>query len=176
MTDFIPTIDGIMMLDGDGGRLFSKCYNGMTETEQEEFEKKCFNKSKGSSARNEPDVLSIAGYSIIFKVISSDVFLYVYAKNTENELVSLTVLQTIEQSLSQLLRSPSKRSVLENLDMLLLLIDEIIDDGMILEDDSSAVVQRVVMQNNDDDGRGQTLPQALQQAKDEIGRSLISFR
>lgn len=68
-----------------------------------------------------------------------------------------------------------KRSLVENLDLLLLSIDEILDDGSILETDAKAVVGRVCMMGSAD-GKDvpiseQTFSQALQTARDQLVKS-----
>jgi len=55
-----------------------------------------------------------------------------------------SALQAFFDAASLLLRNqPEKRSVLENLDMVLLCLDEVIDDGIIIETDSTTIASRV---------------------------------
>lgn len=71
----------------------------------------------------------------------------------------------------------SKKTLVENLDLLLLSIDEIVDEGLILETDSTVVVSRVCMVGGGADGgkdvplSEQTFTQALQTARDQLVRS-----
>ena len=70
----------------------------------------------------------------------------------------------------------SKKTVVENLDLLLLSIDEIIDDGLVLETDSLVVVSRVCMVGSADNKQDvplseQSFSQALQTARDQLVRS-----
>jgi hypothetical protein len=70
----------------------------------------------------------------------------------------------------------SKKTLVENLDLLLLSIDEIIDDGLILETDSNLVVGRVCMvggggADKDVPLSEQTFTQALQTARDQLVKS-----
>lgn len=52
------------------------------------------------------------------------------AATSENELIVLSVLYALEETMSNLLRNMvSKYVVVDNLDLLLLAIDEIVDDG-----------------------------------------------
>ena len=77
--------------------------------------------------------------------------------------------------LSSLRNQVSKRTLVENLDLLLLSIDEIIDDGLILETDSNLVVGRVCMvgggDNKDVPLSEQSFTQALQTARDQLVKS-----
>ena len=71
----------------------------------------------------------------------------------------------------------SKKTLVENLDLLLLSIDEIIDDGLILETDSNLVVGRVCMvggggaDQKDVPLSEQSFTQALQTARDQLVKS-----
>lgn len=59
-----------------------------------------------------------------------DLMFYVVGDDDENEIVLFTVLTALTDALSILLRGAvDKRSVLENLDLLLLSIDEVVDGG-----------------------------------------------
>lgn len=73
-----------------------------------------------------------------------DLIIYLVGSNDENELILNSVLNGLYDSISMLLRHQiEKRSILENLDMVLLALDETIDDGIILETDSTAIASRV---------------------------------
>lgn len=61
---------------------------------------------------------------------SLDLILYFISKPIENELMIATVLTSLTDALTMLLRnSLEKRAVLENLDLVLLCLDETVDDG-----------------------------------------------
>jgi hypothetical protein len=61
---------------------------------------------------------------------SLDLISYIIGPATENELMLNSALQVFFDAVSLLLRNQvEKRSVLENLDMVLLCLDEVIDDG-----------------------------------------------
>ena len=61
---------------------------------------------------------------------SLDLILYLISKPIENELMIATVLTSLTDALTMLLRnSLEKRAVLENLDLVLLCLDETVDDG-----------------------------------------------
>jgi hypothetical protein len=120
---------------------------------------------------------------LVYKVIN-DLIFYVAGTSSENELILQAVLQALDETLSNLLKNQvSKKSVVENLDLLLLSIDEIVDDGLVLETDSQIVVGRVCMVGQGADGSGgvaagkdvplseQSFTQALQTARDQLVRS-----
>jgi hypothetical protein len=46
-----------------------------------------------------------------------------------------------------------RRSLLDNLDLLMLTVDELVDGGTILETDSTAIVSRVLMYGRREGGR-----------------------
>lgn len=61
---------------------------------------------------------------------SLDLIFYLIGPATENEIMLQATLQAFYDAVSMLLRNQvEKRSVLENLDMVLLCLDETIDDG-----------------------------------------------
>ena len=65
---------------------------------------------------------------------SGDVFIYIVGSPQENELILSSVLSCLEESLQTLFQSEAsvsieKRTLVDNLDMLLLTVDEILDDG-----------------------------------------------
>ena len=69
---------------------------------------------------------------------SGDIFLYIIGAPEENELILSSVLSCLEESLQTLFNSDAvesaqldKRTLIENLDMLLLTVDEIIDEGCV---------------------------------------------
>jgi hypothetical protein len=158
---------------------------------------------------------------LVYKVIN-DIIMYVVGNTAENELILQSVLQALDETVSNLLKSVSrhriatarrrqrgaelashgdtegialisplpvsvrvlirrnqvsKKTLVENLDLLLLSIDEIIDDGLILETDSNLVVGRVCMvggggaDNKDVPLSEQTFTQALQTARDQLVKS-----
>jgi hypothetical protein len=117
---------------------------------------------------------------LVYKVIA-DLIFYVAGKGDENELILQAVLQALDETMANLLKGQvSKKTVVENLDLLLLSIDEIVDDGLILETDAQVVVGRVCMVGQGADGgvagkdvplSEQTFSQALQTARDQLVRS-----
>lgn len=61
-----------------------------------------------------------------------------------------SVLESIYESIATLLRgSVDKRTMLDNLELILLAIDEVLDHGHIMELDAQAIVNRVLMRGGD---------------------------
>lgn len=107
---------------------------------------------------------------------SHDLRFYIIASHAENELIAVSVLETLYEALHNLLRGVvDRQTVLENLDLVLLAIDELVDGGLILETDPDIIVSRVAMT---DDGieqslTEQTITQALATAREQLSRNLL---
>lgn len=66
---------------------------------------------------------------VVYKFIG-DLMFYVTGHQAENEVILAAVLQGFYDSISLLLRNAvEKKTVLENLDLVLLAMDEIVDGG-----------------------------------------------
>ena len=78
------------------------------------------------------DVIIYDSYLALYKH-SLDLIIYVIGPQTENELMLNAALTAYTDAVSMLLRNQfEKRSVLENLDLVLLCLDETIDEGYAL--------------------------------------------
>ena len=139
------------------------------------FERSLYQKTIRSSARNDPEVVVFDGNIVVYKFIS-DVHFYVTAEDHENELILLSVLQGFFESISLLLRGMvEKRSILENLDLVLLVLDELVDGGVILETDPGVIANRVSMRGADSETplTEQSFAQAIASAREQISRNLL---
>ena len=106
----------------------------------------------------------------------SDLHFYVTGSVDENEIILATVLNGFYDSVSLLLRGVlEKRTVLENLDLVLLTLDEIVDGGLILETDANVIANRVSMRGADGDTplTEQSFSQALASAKEQLTKNLL---
>ena len=75
------------------------------------------------------DILLYSNHLVLYKS-SIDLTFYVVGPEYENELMLQNVLYAFHDAVSLLLRHQvEKRSVLENLDLVVLALDETIDDG-----------------------------------------------
>nr|CAD7568649.1 unnamed protein product [Timema californicum] len=142
------TVKGMAILDNDGNRILAKYYDKNvfpTAKEQKTFEKNLFNKTHRANA----EIIMLDGLTCVYRS-NVDLFFYVMGSSHENELILMSVLNCLYDSVSHILRkNVEKRVVLENLDIVMLAMDEICDGGIIMEADSSAVVQRVALRTDD---------------------------
>ncbi|XP_070403095.1 coatomer subunit zeta-2 isoform X3 [Nothobranchius furzeri] len=136
------TVKAIFILDNDGNRLVSKYYDPELHTsmkEQKIFESNIF--SKTHKADNE--IAFLEGTTVVYKS-SIDLLFYVVGSAQENELMLMSVLNCLFDSLSHILRkNVERRCLLENMEGVFLVVDEIIDGGVILESDPQQVLQKV---------------------------------
>eukprot|EP00968_Pinguiococcus_pyrenoidosus_P005320 scaffold340_cov256-Pinguiococcus_pyrenoidosus.AAC.44 len=78
----------------------------------------------------------------------SDTLFFVLGDENENEVFLAAVLDGLVDSLSSLLRGQiDRRTLLDNLALVLLTIDEICDSGLVLETDAQAIASRVLMRS-----------------------------
>eukprot|EP00850_Spirogloea_muscicola_P006441 SM000030S11450 [mRNA] locus=s30:699532:700836:- [translate_table: standard] len=172
-----PEIKNILLLDADGKRVAVKYYSDDWPTLAAKlgFEKSVFNKTQRINARTEAEIGMIDGFVVVYK-FAADLHFYVTGGDEENELILATVLQAFFEAVSILLRGAmEKKTVLENLDLVLLCLDEIVDGGIILENDPNVIAGRVAMRGADTDLplSEQTISQALATAKEHLARSLL---
>uniref|UniRef100_A0A8C2BT07 Coatomer subunit zeta n=1 Tax=Cyprinus carpio TaxID=7962 RepID=A0A8C2BT07_CYPCA len=125
------TVKAVLIMDNDGERLYAKYYDDTYPTvkEQKAFEKNIFNKTH----RTDSEIALLEGLTVVYKS-NIDLYFYVIGSSHENELMLMSVLNCLFDSLSQMLRkNVEKRALLENMEGLFLAVDEIVDGG--LEDD-----------------------------------------
>nr|XP_020010818.1 coatomer subunit zeta-2 isoform X1 [Castor canadensis] len=157
------TIKAVFILDNDGNRLLAKYYDDTFPSmkEQTVFEKNVFNKT----SRTESEIAFFGGMTIVYKS-SIDLFLYVVGSSHENELMLMSVLTCLFDSLSHVLRkNVEKRWLLENMDGAFLVLDEIVDGGVILESDPQQVIQKVNFRTDDSGLTEQSVAQLQRQKK-----------
>jgi len=177
----IPAINTILVLDNEGQRIAVNYFSNSKLTDikdQESFEKRIFAKTSKGSIKSDAEIILFENCVAVYKAVS-DAYFYVISDAGENELLVLSVLQALEESMSDLLRDQvNKCSLVENLDLLLLTIDEIVDDGNIVETDSSQVTNRVAQKGLEKmeggaQGGDQTFAQAMNSAKDQFYKSFV---
>uniref|UniRef100_A0A9L0TFN2 Coatomer subunit zeta n=1 Tax=Equus caballus TaxID=9796 RepID=A0A9L0TFN2_HORSE len=95
------TIKAVFILDNDGHRLLAKYYDDTFPSmkEQMAFEKNVFNKT----SRTDSEIAFFGGMTIVYKS-SIDLFLYVVGSSHENELMLMSVLTCLFESLNHVLR------------------------------------------------------------------------
>eukprot|EP00004_Rigifila_ramosa_P013273 TRINITY_DN2925_c0_g1_i1.p2 TRINITY_DN2925_c0_g1~~TRINITY_DN2925_c0_g1_i1.p2 ORF type:complete len:182 (-),score=62.58 TRINITY_DN2925_c0_g1_i1:23-544(-) len=166
-------VNSVLILDADGKRIVAQYFNDTfpTKAAQLKYEKDLFAKT----SRANSEILLFEGQVTVYRG-GSDVFFYVSGGQEENELVLSHVLGVLYDSLAQMLRNQvDKRTLQDNMEIVLLTLDEIFDDGIILESDSAVVVQRVSLRGAEGEPSlaEQTFSQALQSAKEQIAKSLL---
>ncbi|XP_043235638.1 coatomer subunit zeta-1-like isoform X2 [Amphibalanus amphitrite] len=165
-------VKGMVILDNDGNRILTKYYDKETfptAKEQKAFEKNLFSKTHRASA----EIIMLDGLTCIYKS-NVDLFFYVMGSSQENELILMTVLNCLYESVSMILRkNVEKRALLDNIDVVMLAMDEICDNGIIMEADSGAVLQRVAVRTDDIPLGEQTVAQVLQSAREQLKWSLL---
>uniref|UniRef100_A0A8C0YLW4 Coatomer subunit zeta n=1 Tax=Cyprinus carpio carpio TaxID=630221 RepID=A0A8C0YLW4_CYPCA len=122
------TVKAVLIMDNDGERLYAKYYDDTYPTvkEQKAFEKNIFNKTH----RTDSEIALLEGLTVVYKS-NIDLYFYVIGSSHENELMLMSVLNCLFDSLSQMLRkNVEKRALLENMEGLFLAIDEIVDGGL----------------------------------------------
>lgn len=115
-------------MDNDGNRLLAKYYDKNilpTVKEQKTFEKNLFNKTH----RSNTEIIMLDGLTVVYKS-NVDLFFYVMGSTHENELILLSVLNCLYDSISLILKkNVEKKTVMENLEIIMLAFDEICDGG-----------------------------------------------
>ncbi|KAK9836146.1 hypothetical protein WJX81_004488 [Elliptochloris bilobata] len=177
----VPVVKSMLLLDSEGKRIAVKYYapEWATVTAQANYERSVFSKTSRTNARLEAEITTFSDVIVVYKFLG-DLMFYVTGSQDENELILYQVLQGFYESISLLLRGAvEKKTVLENLDLVLLAMDETVDGGLILETDPSTIASRVAMRGADADVplaeqlRNQTFSKALATAKEQIARSLL---
>ncbi|KAF8564558.1 hypothetical protein P879_11629, partial [Paragonimus westermani] len=119
------------------------------------------------------EITLLDGATCVYRNVS-DVFLYVIGDVLENELILVSALNCLYESISQILkRCVEKKTVLDNLDLIFLAVDELCNSGILMECDSTALVGRVGTRTEDIPLGEQTVAQAIQNAKEQIKLSLM---
>ena len=125
----MPMVKAMIVLDSEGKRITVKYYTkewASSVKEQSNFEKSLFTKTCRTNARGEAEIIMFDNHVIVYKFIA-DVFFYIVASPEENEIAMAQVLAALTESTSILLRSNvEKKSVLENIDLVLIAMDEIV--------------------------------------------------
>lgn len=117
---------------------------------------------------------------VVYKFIG-DLMFYVVGHSDENEIVLSSVLVGFYDSVSMLLRNAvEKKTVLENLDLVLLAMDELVEGGLILESDPTVIATRVTMRTGEGEGDMDiqnpglaSLSAAFGNVKEQLARSLL---
>ncbi|KAI9470218.1 Golgi-to-ER vesicle coat component [Coemansia sp. RSA 989] len=177
------TVRAIVMLDSEGNRLLAKYYSREQSTpmsckttkEQKKFESDLFSKTRKSTS----EIILYEGQTVVFKYVN-DVYFYLVGNPEENELLLSSVLNGLVEAISLLLKhNLDKRSLLDNLDMVVIALDEAIDDGIALETDPNVIAANVSKRGMDTidvslgDINEQSIMDAYKHVKDRINLALL---
>ena len=179
----VPFVNYLVVLDADGDRLLAKYYDGRTKTEQSKNEAMLHKKTKTIGAKTDTEVLLLDNEVAVYRSGVECKF-YIAGPVEENELILVGVLEVLYETVATLLRGQvDKKTMLDNLELVLLTIDEAIDHGHIMELDPTAVVSRVLMKQSEASSAhaqaGQaigdlSITQALGMARDQIFRTIAN--
>jgi hypothetical protein len=171
-------ISGIVILGKNGNRIVSKYYGDNKQTTEEQFKFEEALHAKVARQQQQPsydaDIFTFDDYVIPHKFFE-DVRIFVLLHPDENELIGLTILNTLSDTLSILFdQRVTRAAVNNNLDMVTLILDELLDDGLILETNPEQILQRVSMRENSMPvaSQDQTLASAVQNVTDQLFRTL----
>ncbi|SMN19105.1 similar to Saccharomyces cerevisiae YPL010W RET3 Zeta subunit of the coatomer complex (COPI), which coats Golgi-derived transport vesicles [Maudiozyma saulgeensis] len=148
------SVEGILVLDSKGDRIYGKYYNPPHSVSDEyaiskslatsnkiqlEFEKQLFKKTHKKNA----EIMLYENHLVLYKEYT-DVTLYLIGDGNENELVLQEAFDAYRNSIELVLHNGvDKKNIQENYDLILLAIDELIDNGIILETDPASIASRV---------------------------------
>lgn len=178
-----PLVKAVVVINHEGKRIHSRFCDRVRWPDQESqrsFEMSLLRKVQAMGDLSDGvDVLEFKEFVVAYKQ-ADDLFMFVVGGLGENELIMAEVLQALDETLNITMRGQVfEEAVLENLESLLLVIDELVDqEGVIMECEPGELAERVGMQGGsfiDQVPLGeQTLGQALQTARDQITRSILS--
>lgn len=177
LTMALYCVKAILVLDQEGGRL---CARYFTDDWGPLDKQLAFEKQLHKKAQPHAQIIALDNNVIVYKN-SGDVAFYVVGDSDENELLLESVLSTLTEAISFLLRADEstwnqvdRRTLAENLDYLYLVVDELVDGGIVLESDPKAIADRVAMRDTAAEAGGsgsgpiseQTIAKAFSVAKD----------
>jgi len=149
---------------------------------QSEVEMSLYTKTVRTNARGEAEIIMLDDAVAVYRFVG-DLMFFVLGDVDENEIILSDVLTGFCDSITLLLRNAvEKKTVLENLDLVLLAMDEISEGGLLLETDPAVIATRVTMRAGDDAGDSpmgmdnpglQSLSVAFGNVKEQLARSLL---
>ncbi|XP_018647956.1 putative zeta-coat protein [Schistosoma mansoni] len=154
------SINSILILDSEGKRILAKYYDSSFPSVklQLEFESKLFKKT---SKTNGAEITLLDGATCVYRNVG-DLYFYVVGDANENELLLVSALQCLYDSVSQALkRSVEKKTLMDNLDLIFLIVDELCHNGILLESDATALMSRVGARTDDIPLGEQTVAQVI---------------
>eukprot|EP00889_Picochlorum_renovo_P003757 jgi/Picre1/30787/NNA_006147.t1 len=141
----VPTVNGLVLLDNEGKRVavqyFGEKLMGDVSA-QSEVEMSLYTKTVRTNARGEAEIIMLDDAVAVYRFVG-DLMFFVLGDVDENEIILSDVLTGFCDSITLLLRNAvEKKTVLENLDLVLLAMDEISEGGLLLETDPAVIATR----------------------------------
>ena len=110
----------------------------------------------------------------IFYKNNLDVFYYVVGSTDQNEIMLVSVLNCLFDSLSTTFRkNVDRKSLLDALESVFLTVDEICMSGILLEQDPHQISQRVSMRENEVPLAEQSVMDVVKSARDQLKWSIL---
>ncbi|XP_072387872.1 coatomer subunit zeta-1-like [Diabrotica undecimpunctata] len=167
------TVKGILIMDCTGDRVLAKYYDKNvfpTSKEQRAFEKNLFSKTFKNP---EGEIINVNGLTCVYKS-NVELLFYVIGSSQENELMLVSVLNCLYDTINQILKKNMERkALLDSLDIVMLAVDEICDEGIMIAADSNSVISRIALRNDDIQIGEQTVAQVFQSAKEQLKWSFL---
>ncbi|KAI9219614.1 Longin-like domain-containing protein [Blastocladiella britannica] len=142
-----------------------------TLKEQKAFERRLWDKTRKAL---QSEIILFDNHVVVYKVAADCVF-YVVGSLEENEVMLLSALTTVIESLNLVLlkyQSTDKRTLLDHFDLVALALDECIDQGVMLETDPGLIASRVSKRASEmadiSLGDPQSISNALSKAKESF--------
>lgn len=175
-TSSLYSIKAMAILDQDGNRVLAKYYDQETfasQKEQRAFEKSLFQKTSKANA----EIILLDGLICVYRS-NVDLYFYVMGGCNENELILMSALNCLYDSVSLVLRkNVEKKTLLDNMDIAMLILDEICDNGVLLESEPQAVVSRCALRPDELTFGDQSISQVgmslIGSAKEQLKWSLL---
>ncbi|GAA5944172.1 hypothetical protein JCM3775_001087 [Rhodotorula graminis] len=190
----LDMVTALILIDNDSNRILAKYYHpahadpkavaaGATKPnpfptlkDQRAFEASIWEKTR----RQQTDIVVVDNLAVLYKH-SIDLCFFLVAPLHENELMLHATLTAFYDAVAMLLRHQvEKRSILENLDLVVLALDETIDNGIVLETDPVAIASRVsrpkpdaAVNLADIQLNEQSIMQAFTTVRDKIGQRIL---
>jgi hypothetical protein len=173
MIPSLYTIKAILIMDNDGHRLVSKYFNNIGQLEatkdQKDFEKNLFSKTHKANG----EIIMLDNLTVVYRSYN-DLFFYIVGSTSENEIILVSVLNCLFDSLTQVFRkNVEKKFLLENMSSVFLTIDEICDNGILMETDPSQVANRVAFREAEIPLGEQTVFDVMRMARDQLKGSVF---
>ena len=159
-------IKAMLILSADGKRIVGKYYDNEFDSPQS---KKAFEKSLfAKTAKANGEILLINNLTVVYRAIN-DLNFYVVSSTEENELMLISILNCLFDTVALILRKNVERKfLLDNLDLVFLAMDEMCDDGILMEVDPSQIYQRVSIREPEMSATEQKMMDAFKSAKSQL--------